>query len=672
MNTISVTFNRIRLFVSDPQDWFAAKSIAGKVDDKGGGVFEYVLSHQNLNRIYSIFTGPRKPVVQGGQRFLTEQRTKLINFNNWRKQIEHVQAVERMPIEPNGKFTPYAHQTKIVGGLLSYPFLAVMADCGTGKTGSQGRAIELAIQQGLVQSGKVLVSAPLSILEASWGDDLKKFTHLRFAILWPQMTNKRIHGEKMFLQDCGPKPDDAITARTSKCTVYRNVRTGEILDRITALDSAAEWQKFDATVKVAKNSEGVKTRFGEMVGRSFTMENTREIWMAEQLARNDVDVFLINHDGVRLYEDLLKQHSFDWVIVDESTKIKSMESKVTKAHVDISWKAKRRTIMSGTPNPNGFLDLWSQFYFLDRGLTLHPTMKDYLNDYFRPIEKGHFGGRDAVEYVPKSNEHQKQLISHVRRSGIYLQQRDCIDLPPRTDMKRYVYLTPEQQKAYEEMEEQLFTELKDTSIEAVNTLSKIMKLRQITSGFVVGNDGTVEAFSQNPKLEDLDDFLEELGENKLVVACQFREEIQRVLERYKHHGVSAIYGDVPVSERAVRIRDFQTKEKPRLMVLQPQAAAHGITLTQASYLLFLSLDYNFEYYYQTAKRIERLGQKNHIFVVHSLARFADGTPTIDEDLLDVLGTKGDGRTKLFSPGASEIAIATELRNRLLDRVEKRK
>jgi hypothetical protein len=84
-------------------------------------------------------------------------------------------------------------------------------------------------------------------------------------------------------------------------------------------------------------------------------------------------------------------------------------------------------------------------------------MKDYLKEYFSPIKIGHFGGKDAIKYLLRSERDRDRLIARVRRAGIFLKQRDCIDLPPRTDMRRVVHLTGEQERAYIEMENELAT-----------------------------------------------------------------------------------------------------------------------------------------------------------------------------------------------------------------------
>ena len=238
-------------------------------------------------------------------------------------------------------------------------------------------------------------------------------------------------------------------------------------------------------------------------------------------------------------------------------------------------------------------------------------------------------------------------------------------------------MTAEQSQVYKKMEEDLVAEFIDRktganlTAEAVNTLSKLMKLRQITSGFIGHSEGSayIERLENNPKYLELDDFIEEIGDEKLVIACQFKEEIYTLLERYKDYGIAAIFGDASPTERAANIKLFQTTDKLKIMVLQPQAAGHGITLTAAHYFVFLSLDYNFEFYYQVGKRIERIGQKERMFVNHFLAKTDTGRQTIDHDLMHVLKSKSHDRDILFDNTQDTVDIANTLVARLVDRVK---
>lgn len=676
MNTVEVEFSSFTVRLTDPQDWALAPRLAGKVEDLGPGVFRYKLSIQNLEAVFGCFKH-RNLQVTKGHGFLEEMRRKYKSLQQARHTTQQIMKLDRYPVPPNGKFVPYAHQTKIIGCIENNVNTPVYADCGTGKSGSSLRAIELEIANGRITPGKVLVTAPLSILDTSWADDAKKFTDLRVAILWTKKTNKAVLGEKSVYKNHGPKPEGALTTKSKKKSKFIHNYNGMAQDALTTLDDPKEWTKYEFSYKVAVLADGEEVIFGDEFIRTTAKENTRENFIIEQLLRDDVDVYLINHDGVRIYEEILKRHVFEWVIVDESTKIKSASSKVFKAHVDISWKCKRRMVLSGTPNPNGFEDLWAQYYFLDRGLTLHSNMKDFLADYFKPINVGHFGGKDAVKWVLKSEQDAKRLVDHVKAGAVFLDQRDCVDLPQRVDMRREIEMSEEQSKAYQEMEKELVAVLRDANsvehtAEAVNRLSQIMKLRQITSGFVTTDTATGHTvhFKDNPKWDELDDIIEELGGKKLVVVCQFKEEIRAMEKRLsKYGGVGAIYGEEKLADRVDYIRSFQNADDIRFMILQPQAAAHGITLTKSPYMVFMSLDFNFEYYYQTGKRIERIGQKERMIVWHMLARTAGGDETVDHDLMAVLTDKGKDRDRLFKEEKGMVEIANALTKRIVERHE---
>lgn len=691
MITISATFNRMVVSATNVYDQEAIQRMTGKVKELSIGQYEMALSHQNLTRLYRMFQGANRPQVISGKRFIDELREKLLWYYRCLDGVESVLREEAFPIEPNGKFVPYKHQTKIIGCQDVYPYTPTMADCGTGKTGSTLRSIEYQLRKGTVRPGKILISCPLSIVKASWMQDAASFTHLRVGLLWTSKQNKKINtSDDIEIINYGPKPEGNIVTikKRSGKLFYRNIKTGQVKnEKPDSLDGPkTDWESLKGKYTTAEMEDGQSIPFGPVLAKTYIVEETRKNFIKEQLANPEYDIFIINHEGVRIYEDILKEHGFDWVCVDESTKIKTPGTAVSASHVNISWKSKRRTILTGTPNPNGFEDLWHQFYFLDRGLTLEPCLNDFLQEYFVPKQVFSHGGTNAngkipVKWVPRSKEDMDRLIATVRRTGIYLDQRDCLDLPPRTDMVRTVTLSDEQEKAYLEMEESLYTSIIDRNnnnltVEATNKLAQIMRLRQITSGFMASQEGIVGHFKTNPKWLDLDAVIEELGDKKLVIACQFKEEIYALLDRYKDLGISAIYGGVGVDERTNRIRDFQTTDKIRIMILQPAAAAHGITLTAAHYLHFLSLDYNFELYYQVAKRIERIGQKSNMFVLHSLAILGDGSETIDSDLMYILDDKGVGRTKLFSFGKDSVIsdedLAEALESRLIERVEKRK
>jgi len=677
--------SRMVLHLADPLDWPLASMLAGKVEDLGAGRYRYSLSTQNLEKIYGTFTGHKRPRVIDGQRDLDKMRQDLIDYRTRCKQVQEIVASERWPVPPNELFHPYAHQTKGIGILLVNPFTPNMMSCGLGKTSTVARAAEILLEEKKITKGKILVSAPLSILYPSWLADIQKFTRLKAKLLWTTVSNKSILGdrEKLGFMELREPPAGALSLKTKEEVSFYNPDLKRIRKNPDELERAESpnWIKYLVSYKRAIMPDGGKIPYGEITGRTHQTDDSRLQAIRAILRDKEPDIFLINHDGVRIHQDMLSEHGFEWVIVDESTKIKSMQSKVTKAHIDISWDCNRRTIMSGTPNPNGYEDLWSQYYFLDRGLTLGTSLNDFRHEYFTSVITGTYKvagvKKEAVKYVIRSPQDRDTLIRIVKDPGIYLEQRDCIDLPPRTDMTREVTMTEEQSESYWEMEDELATELgglgSKVRAEAVNSLSKMMKLRQITSGFLINSlDQTVGRLDKSPKFEEMDALIEQLQGQKLLIICQFSEEIRQCLERYKHLGVATIKGGISIEERNRLVVDFQTTDNLQILVLQPQAASHGLTLTEAAYLAFLSLDYNYEFYHQVAKRIERIGQKRPMFVIRMVAKCSDGTPTIDSDLVDLLTQKEADRNSLFQTSETSIDdIAEVLRNRIVARARAR-
>lgn len=693
-NKLFVSANKITMEVGDPLKWALAKHLTGSIKElgEGRGRFEMALSAQNLNRIHRFFEeqGDSQPIIVSGKNFVDDLKEKLRAYKKYREEVSKINLSQKYPVPPNGKFYPYAHQTQIAGVMTVNPFAAIIADCGLGKTGASGRAIEMVLEKGEVMSGKILITAPLSILNASWAADLKKFTGLRSCVLWTGEQNKETFlSDPQVIHDFGEAPVNTISKKSKEGVWFKNIYSNEVKRKVDALDTKKDWERFLCSWKVAYTLDGLIVPFGTLVGRRAEKEATRELFLRRKLFDEfgEHDVYLTNHDSVRIYEDILKEAEFEWVLVDESSKIKSPESQVGQAHVDISWKAKRRNILTGTPNPNGFQDLWKQYYFLDRGLTLEPSYKDYLYAHFIGETIGrrvvaHTGKeQNIVRYRIRSDSERSSIVNRIRSVGVFLRQRDCIDLPERTDLNRITYMSDEQEQAYKSMQKDLVAQFQDVSgkvveAEAVNALSKIMKLRQITSGFLIGKGDEKVRASNNPKLEDLDGLIDEIGDNKIVIVSQFREDINTVLDRYKDFEPLCIRGGEgsPEEKEAIQ-RLFQEDPKRRLLVVQPKAGGHGLTFTEANYLIYLSLDYDFDAYYQVAKRIERIGQKRPMTVFHSIAQFQNGDSTIDEDLLEVLHYKSRDRDAIFANSPDRGAemsrgeVASFLINKMIERNE---
>ncbi len=347
-------------------------------------------------------------------------------------------------------------------------------------------------------------------------------------------------------------------------------------------------------------------------------------------------VYIASFSLLQIMEKELRKKKFKFIAIDESSKIKNPQAKTFKALLNVSWKSEWRYVMSGTPAPNGPIDLWSQFFFLDDGMTLEPSLVDFRNEYYKQIAVPGRGAHVGF-WVPKRGIEPK-INKQIEKRSVRFKSNECLDLPPRTFMVRELRMTKEQQKVYDEMSENLFTEMDGSSITARVAVSKLMKLREITGGFVIDDNRDEKPFKTNPKIDELDSLLEDAigdGTSKALVWAQYRWEIQTLLSRYrKKYGAKGLYGDISQPEKDKNVDDFLDSHSCRLLVCHPKSAAHGLTLTSASYSIYYSLSHDFEEYYQSSMRIHRPGQKRPTFYY-----FLTAKGSIDESLLKCIQNK---------------------------------
>lgn len=395
----------------------------------------------------------------------------------------------------------------------------------------------------------------------------------------------------------------------------------------------------------------------------FTHMKAQPLWTGKAYKRREkllemlntpADIYLINHEGVRILEKELAEKQFEKVVIDESTILKSYHGddprikggKFGKAVTNVAKNAKYRVVMSGTPAPNGPEDLWGQFRFLDPyGQLLERSIHDFRKRFMEEV----FFGDPANPNTPKkwvmkkeSGEEIKEIISPL---SYRLRLRDHIeDMPETTFIHRKCVMSPSISKHYKKMEEELMTEINGEEIIASMKLATLAKLRQITGGFIIDHDSKAHAMDEMPKMDLMDHLLEEEidKEDKVVIFAQYQWEIETLAERYKNHGVRTVYGGNPSAVNLKSIKDFKTDPEVQLCILHPQSAAHGITFTCAHYMIFYSISYSAEYNYQAIARIERAGQKHPMFIYYLLME-----DSIDEDIYAAVVDKEANQARLI-------------------------
>lgn len=571
------------------------------------------------------------------------------------------------------KTRPKEHQFRAMALMYSQKKTPLFIDCGGGKTATVLCFLhtlrEFEKYQGKEPRRlKALVVGKLMTLNSAWAEDTERFTDFTYSILWQSSErHKEIHWEvdrectlplwaDVEKQNRKLSKEDKIQVKTVVSSWLEDANGNTIV--CSSRDHRKHTSKPGVVTKYSKvklGSDGI-TYGPRKNGVLVKDEDIKKSYIKEQLSRNDVDVFIINHDGARLYESLLDEVQFDFIAVDESTVIKTHDASITKSLCKIGDHSEYRFILSGTPAPNGPEDLWSQFFFLDGGLTLGAHHHGFMAKYYDMIQKKVSRGKGPTSFVewelkPAAIKELRRLVAS-RQFRIRL--RDCADLPPLTTKRVWFSLGEDQKKVYQEMRENLAATLTDATgrynqpsiVEAKTDLVKIMKLRQITGGFVTDEEGSPRPTRENAKMEALlDTFSEFAPDEPVVIFAVYRWEIQQLLKSIP--GSRAIYGDVSAETRIKNVDDFKAG-KFRVVICQPQSAAHGLTFVNARYLMFYSYDYSAELNYQALKRIERMGQTRAMFVYYFVA-----SKTIDNVIYNVIQKKNEMQMDLIDSDIGE-------------------
>jgi SNF2 family DNA or RNA helicase len=219
------------------------------------------------------------------------------------------------------------------------------------------------------------------------------------------------------------------------------------------------------------------------------------------------------------------------------------------------------------------------------------------------------------KWVPKPNS--KQEVFKALQPAIRFSKEECLDLPEIMHQTRDIALTNQAQKYYKQLKSQFMIEAAGEQVSAVNAAANLNKLLQISGGAVYTDTHEVIEFDVSPRLNALMEVLDET-EHKVIIFVPYRHTIQLVSKHLTKENVTneIINGDVSARERSNIFARFQTTENPRVLVIQPQAASHGVTLTAANVVVFWSPVMSVETYLQCIARINRVGQENKMTVVN--------------------------------------------------------
>ena len=337
------------------------------------------------------------------------------------------------------------------------------------------------------------------------------------------------------------------------------------------------------------------------------VHGTRE--KRKKLLALDVDVYIINHDGVAIIEeDLRTRPDIGLVVVDEIAQCARNAGtdkwKVINTIVNRHTPKRACWGMTGTPTPNAPTDAWAQCKLL-----VPEKVPPYFNRFKMQVM------RQITQFIWQPKPDALDMVKEVMQPSVRFTRDECVDLPPLMYETRQVSLTKEQNKAYNEMLTRLRTQADSGAITAVNEAVKLGKLIQIACGVVYADDGTEVTIPSNPRIQETKDIIS-AAEGKVIVFVPYVSSVKMVSrELAKHFTVETIYGGVSKNERDRIFGDFQKGKDLKVIVAQPAAMSHGLTLTAASTIVWYSCVTSNETFEQANGRINRPGQKMNNFII---------------------------------------------------------
>ena len=345
--------------------------------------------------------------------------------------------------------------------------------------------------------------------------------------------------------------------------------------------------------------------------------------------------------GKQFAEKFLSCHK-TLMAIDESTTIKNPEAIRTKTIINVGRDVKYKRILTGSPVTKSPLDLFTQCYFLDPWLLDHQSFYSFKTRY-AITKQINVSGRMIHLVVGYRNL--GELSDKLKPFSYRVLKDDCLDLPPKTFMKRIVQLSPEQKKVYEQMKKTALAVLNGKLTTTATVLTQLMRLHQITCGHFKSDDGDIQVL-KNERLDELLDVLDEL-EGKAVIWAHYRYDIEVIVDalkkRYGDNTVVTYYGDTSTDDRQKAIKLIQNPDSPvRFIVGTPQTGGYGITLTGASTMIYYSNGYDLEKRQQSEARIDRIGQTKNMTYIDIIAE-----GTVDEKIVDALRKKVDIASKVM-------------------------
>ena len=340
----------------------------------------------------------------------------------------------------------------------------------------------------------------------------------------------------------------------------------------------------------------------------------------------DADIYIINRENVKWLVDELSSIGngwfFDMVVIDELSSFKSPKAQRFKALKTVITGSKRVVGLTGTPAPNGLIDLWAQVYLLDGGERLGRTITGFRERYFSP---GQRNATTIFNYIPKA-EAEGAILSKIDDICVSMKAEDWLDMPERIDNIREVVLNEKQMKQYEDFERTCYLEFMDGEITATSRAALTNKLLQFAGGAMYKEDKQY-CIMHDEKLKALEEIIEAAQGQPVLCFYNYKHELERIQEKFKN---------------AVKLETTEDIDKwnngdIELLITHPASSGYGLNLQAGGHIIvWYGLTWSLELYQQANARLYRQGQNQSVIIHHLITK-----GTADERVVSALHGKED-------------------------------
>ena len=343
-----------------------------------------------------------------------------------------------------------------------------------------------------------------------------------------------------------------------------------------------------------------------------------------------LQVLVVNYESAWRLESELLKWAPDLIIADEGHKLKTHNIAASKAMHRLGAKVKYRLLLTGTVITNKPVDVFSQYKFTDPRV-YGQSFYQFRNRYFDMVGYG-----NHTPVMKKSME--AEFIKRLHSIAFRATKAECLDLPGTTDIVQRVDLEPAAMHMYQQLAKENYAELKNGSVTVTNVLTRLVRLSQLTGGFLGGDDTPTPEKVSSAKLDALSDLIESAEQDgrKLVIIARYIPEIHAIGKLLAKKGIRYAQISGEIKDRDAQVAAFQNDPSVTVFIGQIQTAGLGFTITAASTMVFYSLDYSMSNYEQTRARIHRVTQKLPCTYIHLVAR-----GTVDEKVLQALRDKAN-------------------------------